>query len=107
SEVRDLLAKARCSVIPSEWNENNPLSVIESLCMGTPVLGANIGGIPELINKENGLLFKPSDSDDLKNKIIELFTDKKYDRNTIAYKALSSYNAGTYYREIIKIYNSN
>lgn len=42
---------ARFSVIPSEWYENNPLSVIEAQCLGTPVLGARIGGIPELIEE--------------------------------------------------------
>lgn len=39
-------------VLPSEWSENNPLTVIESQSLGTPVLGARIGGIPELMLKE-------------------------------------------------------
>lgn len=30
----------------------NPLSIIESLSLGTPVIGSNIGGIPELIQDE-------------------------------------------------------
>ena len=55
--VSSLLGNALCSVIPSEWYENNPLGVIESLCAGTPVVGARMGGIPELINSTNGLTF--------------------------------------------------
>ena len=42
-DIKQLVGKARFSVIPSEWYENNPLSVIEAQCLGTPVLGANIG----------------------------------------------------------------
>ena len=48
--VIEVLSKSKFSVIPSEWYENNPLSGIESLITGTPILGANIGGIPELIS---------------------------------------------------------
>ena len=48
-EIKEIIGKARFTVIPSEWYENNPLSVIEAKCLGTPVLGSNIGGIPELI----------------------------------------------------------
>lgn len=57
NEVTSLLAQATASVLPSEWYENNPLGVIESLCAGTPVVGARMGGIPELINSTNGLTF--------------------------------------------------
>ena len=54
---------ARLSVIPSQWYENNPLSVVEALCAGTPVAGSNIGGIPELIDSDNGVVFQPFDNE--------------------------------------------
>lgn len=38
-----------CTVLPSEWYENCPMSVLESLASARPVVGADIGGIPELI----------------------------------------------------------
>ena len=38
-EIKELVGKARFSVIPSEWYENNPLSVIEAQCLGTPEIG--------------------------------------------------------------------
>ncbi|KAB6262918.1 glycosyltransferase family 4 protein, partial [Bacteroides xylanisolvens] len=58
-EIKEIVGKARFSVVPSEWYENNPLSVIEAQCLGTPVLGANIGGIPELIKEGiNGMCFE-------------------------------------------------
>ena len=44
--LQKLIAEARFTVYPSEWYENCPLSVIESMMLGTPVIGARIGGIP-------------------------------------------------------------
>ena len=37
-EVRRHVAKARLLILPSEWYENNPLSIIEALCLGTPAI---------------------------------------------------------------------
>jgi glycosyltransferase involved in cell wall biosynthesis len=48
-----LIAGARAIVLPSEWYENAPMSILESYGFGKPVIGANIGGIPEMI--EDGL----------------------------------------------------
>lgn len=60
------------SVAPSEWYENNPMSVLESMAQGTPVLGAAIGGIPELIKDgASGWLFKPSDRASLRDRLQE------------------------------------
>ncbi|MBR2822766.1 MAG: glycosyltransferase [Clostridia bacterium] len=64
--LNGVIQNAAFSVIPSEWYENCPYSVIESLKLGTPVLGAKIGGIPELIEDGvTGQLFRSGDSEDL------------------------------------------
>lgn len=53
---------ARAVVLPSEWYENAPLSVLESYALGKPVIGARIGGIPELIREgETGIGFESAD----------------------------------------------
>ncbi len=106
-EVKTIMGNARFSVIPSEWYENNPLSVIESLCLGTPVLGANIGGIPELIQENvNGLLFESGNAGDLKNKIVSLYNGigSTSDYESIAEKACNYYSATTYYNALMDIY---
>lgn len=103
--IRPLLEHARFTVLPSECAENNPLSVIESLCLGTPVLGANIGGIPELIdNGINGMTFESRNIEDLKNKIEEMM-QHSFDYNSIATKAQDKYNAEEYYKKLMTIYN--
>ncbi|MGY6216465.1 glycosyltransferase family 4 protein [Methylolobus aquaticus] len=49
TELRAAIAACRATVLPAEWYENAPMSVLESYAMGKPVLGADIGGLPELI----------------------------------------------------------
>jgi len=50
--LHDRVAAARATVLPSEWYENAPVSALESYALGTPLIGANIGGIGELIREE-------------------------------------------------------
>lgn len=60
------LQRAKFSIVPSEWYENNPMAILESFGVGTPVLGAEIGGIPELVRSgETGFQFQPSSLDSL------------------------------------------
>lgn len=75
-KLEDLIRKARFSIYPSEWYENCPFSVMESQMYGTPVIGADIGGIPELIdNGKTGVLFESGNVDSLVNAIKELWND--------------------------------
>ncbi len=105
-DIKELVGKARFSVIPSEVNENNPLSVIEAQCLGTPVLGARIGGIPELIEENvSGMTFTSSDVEDLKDKI-QLMWDASFDYKKIAEDSQARYNAENYYNELMKIYTN-
>lgn len=57
---------ARAVVLPSEWYENAPLSVLEAYALGKPVIGARIGGIPELLREgETGFGFESGNVDSL------------------------------------------
>ena len=57
-------------VVPSLINENSPNVILEALAHHVPVIGSNMGGIPELVlNEENGLLFSPGDPEDLARKL--------------------------------------
>lgn len=61
---------AAFTVVPSEWYENYPMTILESFACGTPVIGSNIGGIPEIIDDgRNGLLFEPGNTRQLADRI--------------------------------------
>ena len=59
----EVLQSARAIVVPSEVNENAPLSLLEAYATARPVIGSNIAGIPELIREgETGALFPTGDA---------------------------------------------
>jgi glycosyltransferase involved in cell wall biosynthesis len=107
-ELKSIISGSRFLVVPSNWFENNPLIIIEALCMGVPVLGSNIGGIPELIKDGyNGLLFEPDNIRELTDKINLLWREQnKFDRHEIACRAVVDFKSDTYYEALIKLYNS-
>lgn len=105
-ELETLIREALFSIYPSEWYENCPFSVMESQMYGTPVLGADIGGIPELIeNGKTGELFESGNKNDLKEKTERLWKDRKklaeYSKNCSDTKFDT---IEKYYDKIIKIY---
>ncbi|MFC1598720.1 glycosyltransferase family 4 protein [Patescibacteria group bacterium] len=71
-ELYSQIKKARFVIMPSLWYENNPISVLEAFALGVPVIGAELGGIPELVKDKNtGLLFKAGDSNHLQQIIAD------------------------------------
>jgi glycosyltransferase involved in cell wall biosynthesis len=103
SQVVELMSRARFTVIPSEWYENNPLGVIESLSAGTPVVGSDMGGIPELIDEHNGITFHHADVDALRHAITTMW-DGSPDYEAIAQAARRRFSPEKHYEQITKIY---
>lgn len=65
-DLHALIAQSRCVVVPSEWYENAPLAVLESFALGKPVIGARIGGIPEMvIDDQTGWSYTSRSADEL------------------------------------------
>jgi glycosyltransferase involved in cell wall biosynthesis len=61
-ELHNVVRNARAVVLPSEWYENAPMSVLEAYALGKPLIGARIGGIPELVREnETGVCFTSGD----------------------------------------------
>ncbi|MBP5291049.1 MAG: glycosyltransferase [Lachnospiraceae bacterium] len=105
-ELENLIRRAAFSIYPSEWYENCPFSVMESLMYGTPVIGADIGGIPELVvDGKTGDLFKASDARDLRKKLKALWTDKeRLQRYTDNCKDISFDDIEVYTQRLLKVY---
>jgi len=72
-ELNILYNIATLFIFPSR---EEPLGLVglEALACGTPVVGSNVGGIPEYVNNENGYLFDPNNPKEL-SKIIGSITD--------------------------------
>lgn len=102
-QVVELLCETKFMVIPSEWYENNPLSVIESLCAGTPVVGANMGGIPELVGGSDGLIFQSGDSGDLEECIKSAF-NRQWNQLEIKSNAINRFSPDSTFEKIQSIY---
>lgn len=63
-EVSALLRRARAAVLPSLWYEGQPMIVLEAFSAGLPVVGSDLGGIPELLaGQGDGWLAAPGDAD--------------------------------------------
>jgi len=95
--------------VPSEWYENNPLSIIESFSLGKPVIGSKIGGIPELLENKRGFLFNVKDYESLKNTInialnISDSEYQKYSENVLNF-AKNVLTKDYYYEKLTEIYN--
>lgn len=79
--VADAVARSRFLVMPSLWEENAPLAVLESMAAGRPVLVSRRGGLPELVRDGSGLTFEPDDPRSLAEMIRLLWTDDEVCRS--------------------------
>ena len=76
-QIKDEFGHAFAQVVPSEWYENSPLTALEALSSSVPLIGSNIGGLPEILDQKMGsVMFKAGDADDLANKIVFLWEDR-------------------------------
>ncbi len=105
-KLRTIVGRAALVVVPSEYLENSPFTVIEALCVGTPVLGARIGGIPELVEDGvTGELFEFRNSADLEHRLVSLWNDQekcaRYAANCARFEPMSGKR---YLGELMNIY---
>ena len=107
-DLRNEIRSAVATVVPSEWYENNPLSVIESFALGKPVVGARIGGIPELVTDGmTGCTFEPGNVGDLRAKLHLLTGDPAgaAEMGRTARSVVERHNSPEgYYERLMEIY---
>lgn len=105
-EYRNCIA----SILPSNYFETFGLSIVESFAYGKPVIGSNIGGIPEVIdNGVNGIIFEPANVDELTDAIRKLYKNQELAQEMGKkgkIKAKTQYNSDVYYSKLIDVYES-
>lgn len=109
NEVMGLLNGAKALIVPSQWYEGFPMTIVESLSLGTPIIASDIGNLSTIINDgENGLLFKYDDKELLIEKVKRLEEDIELIKK-LGSGALDSfnkqYNSVKNYELLIDIYN--
>lgn len=105
--LTNVVGNSKAVILPSEWYENGPYSAIESLQLGRPIIGADIGGIPELI-KNNGVLFKSGSVNELHNALlkIENMSEEEYENMKKASVQLfkETYTKEVHYKMLKDVY---
>jgi glycosyltransferase involved in cell wall biosynthesis len=80
-DMRALFAAADLTLIPSTWHENSPVVIYENFQMGTPVVGSNFGGTPELIDEgRTGYTFPAGNAQAMAEKILGHFAKSPVER---------------------------
>ncbi len=104
--LNNVLETIDVGIIPSVWEETGPQVAFEMLHAGIPVIGSNIGGIPDfVVDGVNGFLFEPGNSSDLADKMRRFIENPKlvseFSANTKPHKTLEEYTS-----EIMDFYKS-
>nr|WP_315152897.1 glycosyltransferase [uncultured Flavobacterium sp.] len=108
-ELDDILYNAKFVIVPSIWHENFPYVILQSFAAGVPVIGSSVGGIPELLGEERGVLFDPQKIESLSEAISFLCNDEinseRIGNNGRNY-VLENFNDENFYQSIVINYNS-
>lgn len=90
-EVAMEMRKAHCFLLFSHI-ENEPVVLLESLCCGTPVIATQVGGIPQFIDSDRGILIEPRNEAALQEALLQMRTNyARYQAEKMAIKAQNEF----------------
>ncbi len=110
NELSDLIRHASFIIVPSEWYENNPLTILEAYSHGKPVIGSAIGGIPEIIEEgKTGYLFQAGDETELTQALLKADKLSEADYQQMSKSARefanSHFEPEKHYNDLMNIYS--
>lgn len=106
-DLQILLREARAVVVPSEWYENTPYALLETLASGTPVIAARSGSLPERVQDGyNGFLFEAGNAHDLALKIRLLEDSSLATLQENARQSVLALDPQTYLSAVLDLYSS-
>lgn len=109
NDLKFLIQKSLVTICPSICYDIFPTSILESFAYGKPVIGSNIGGIPELVENDiNGYLYTPGNIDQLSLIMNEFKKNPKLSYNlgiNGRRKVEEKFNKSIYYDKVMKIYS--
>lgn len=99
-----LLAHVDCIAVTSIWEDCAPLVLAEGLSLNIPIIGANIGGIPDFVKHNyNGLLYKYNDVNDLR-RTLKRFSEDVDLRQKLIKNAKLTYTFDEYVKHFELVY---
>ena len=104
AEIAQELSRLDYLVVPSTA-DNAPSVISEALMCGTPVLGSSTGGIPEMLNNGNGMIFTSENAEDLAQKILTF--NLPTTNEAIAKSAKAKYGYSIVAKNLMDYYCSN
>lgn len=103
----ELLQNVSTIVLPS-YNEGLPMSILEGMASGKAIISTRVGAIPEVIEKQNGVLIAPGDVESLALSMIKLATNPTllatFSENNIK-KVECSYSINVMHKKLSEYYN--
>ncbi len=107
-ELFDITYHARALLFPSQCYENQPLSILEAFACGKPAIATNIGGMPELIGADRGLLVPFGDPRALADAMQKITSDpvqaRQLGANAFEY-ARSNHSPDSHYLQLSQLYD--
>ena len=105
-EVQKLMGKARAMILPTQWYEGFPMTIVEAYSQGTPVIGPDMGNVGDLIQDEKtGWKYDPGQRDGLKEIILKAVKQElNYTAIQTCYEQM--FGAENNYQKFMKIYQS-
>lgn len=108
-ELKTLVRECLCVVLPSEWYENGPYSIMEALAVGKPVIVTNMGGLPEMVvDTLNGFVAKPCDAESLSDCIVKIDSLNNEQLSAMGKEALNMshrFRENIYLEKLLEYYN--
>ncbi len=102
NKVLDILSESKATILPTQWYEGFPMTLVESFSCGTPVIGSGIGNVGSIIDEgRNGFYIDPTSSAsivEVVNRLTDL-CETTYESAKILYSSEQNY------KQLIEIYS--
>lgn len=74
-KIENIYRKSIIYILPS-YNEGMPMSILEAMSYGLPIISTNVGSIPSVVSEKNGFIIQPGDTDELEKLLIQLINNQ-------------------------------
>ncbi len=105
-EVSKIIAHSRALILPTQWYEGFPMSILESFSVGTPVICSDLGNVGSIVKEgELGYKFRADSENELAETVLRILNDKDFSKKILSIYQ-KNYTQYQNYINLIDIYKS-